>query len=80
MDAFFNRLRNEEIVRVDKSLERSLNCRDPKDVKFLTAAVAGDVPYLVSGDDDILACAGDPGLGSVHVVRPREFLQRVIEQ
>lgn len=79
MGAFFDRLSNAEIVHVDTSLERSLNCRDSKDIKFLAVAVAGAVPFLISGDDDILACAGDPALGSVQIVRPREFLQRFDE-
>lgn len=65
IEAIFSQLRDEEILRLDPSLDIGVDCRDPKDKKFLTAAVAGAVPYLVSGDDDILVCAGDPGLGSV---------------
>ncbi len=29
-------------------------CRDPKDNKFLEAAAAGNVHYIVSGDNDLL--------------------------
>jgi len=28
-------------------------CRDPKDDIFLDVAIAGEVPYLVTGDDDL---------------------------
>ena len=40
-------------VRVETS-ERVAACRDPKDDKFLDAAVAGRADYLVSGDEDLL--------------------------
>jgi len=37
-------------------------CRDPKDDMFLDAAIAGRIPYLVTGDDDL---KGDPELVTV---------------
>jgi len=37
-------------------------CRDPYDVAFLHLAVAGRARALVSGDHDLLALAGAPGL------------------
>lgn len=80
VEALISQLRDEESVAVDASFEVSIKCRDPKDQKFLTAAVAAAVPYLISGDDDILACAGDPGLGEVRIVRPREFLDHLDPQ
>jgi len=30
-------------------------CRDPKDDKFLSLAVAGGAPIIVSSDDDLLS-------------------------
>ena len=77
VDAILSQLRDEKILPFDPSVEIALDCRDPKDKKFLTAAVAGAVPFLVSGDDDLLVCDGNPGLGSVQIVRPREFLRRI---
>lgn len=79
VEAIFSQLRDEELIRPDPTLDIAVHCRDPKDLKFLTAAVSAAAPYLVSGDDDILACAGDPGLGSVQIVRPREFLRLLDE-
>lgn len=70
-----DQLRDEDRVIVDSSFEIAVQCRDPKDQMYLTAAMAGAVPFLISGDDDILACAGDPGLEGVQIVRPREFLE-----
>ncbi|MFO1219999.1 MAG: putative toxin-antitoxin system toxin component, PIN family [Burkholderiaceae bacterium] len=40
-------------------------CRDPFDVPFLQLAVAGKAKALVSGDRDLLALAGTPGLCAV---------------
>ena len=53
-------------------------CRDPKDDIFLNVAIAGRVPYLVTGDDDL---KGDEALKGkmhkeygVHIVSVPEFL------
>ncbi len=53
-------------------------CRDPKDDIFLEAAIAGRVPYLVTGDDDL---KGDQTLKTkmhdeygVQIMEVREFL------
>ena len=53
-------------------------CRDPKDNMFLDVAIAGQVPYLVTGDDDL---KGDPVLKTrmqdaygVQIVGVPEFL------
>ena len=40
-------------------------CRDPHDVPFLHLAVAGKAHTLVSGDKDLLALAGAPGVCSI---------------
>lgn len=53
-------------------------CRDPKDDIFLDVAIAGKVPYLVTGDNDL---KGDEALKEkmrneygVHIVSVVEFL------
>jgi hypothetical protein len=53
-------------------------CRDPKDNIFLDVAIAGKVPYLVTGDDDL---KGDKALKEkmcneygVRIVSVPEFL------
>lgn len=60
-------------VRVGPS-ERITACRDPKDDKFLDAAVAGRVDYLVSGDEDLLVL--NPFRG-IPILRPAAFLEAV---
>ncbi len=49
-------------------------CRDPKDDKFLEAAVTGKVDCLVSGDADLLELAPYEG---IPILRPAEFLARL---
>lgn len=49
-------------------------CRDPKDNKFLEAALAGEADCIVSGDSDLL------DLGSfkeIPILRPAEFVTRI---
>jgi uncharacterized protein len=66
-----------ELVIPDKPIATLPNltlCRDPKDVKFLIAALAGNANCVVSGDADLL------DLGSferIPILRPAEFLARI---
>jgi putative PIN family toxin of toxin-antitoxin system len=50
---------------------------DPDDDKFLEAAVAGDVDYLVSGDGHLLSLDSFRG---IEIVEPRTFYDRLDEQ
>lgn len=45
-------------------------CRDPNDEMFLTAALAGKVDYIVSGDKDLLVLDKKFGL---KITSPRQF-------
>jgi putative PIN family toxin of toxin-antitoxin system len=64
------RLRGELVVPA-----RRINaCRDPKDNKFLEAALASQAEVIVSGDDDLLALHP---FENIPVLRPAEFLARV---
>jgi predicted nucleic acid-binding protein len=47
---------------------------DPDDDKFLEAAVAGDVDYLVSGDGHLLSLGSFRG---IDIVEPRTFYERL---
>lgn len=47
---------------------------DPDDDKFLEAAVAGDVDYLVSGDGHLLDIGSFCG---IDIVEPRAFYERL---
>ena len=51
--------------------------RDPDDDKFLEAAVAGDVDYLVSGDSHLLDLESFRG---IDIVEPRTFYERLNAQ
>lgn len=50
------------------------SCRDPRDDKFLEAALEGEAEVLVSGDADLLDMHPFEG---VAILRPAEFLARV---
>jgi len=49
-------------------------CRDPKDNKFLEAALAGKADMLTTGDDDLLVLHPFEGMD---ILRPAEFLARI---
>ena len=49
-------------------------CRDPKDNKFLEAALAGTADAIVTGDDDLLLMNSFEGMD---ILRPFEFLARL---
>ncbi len=64
------RLRGELIV-----IERNVEiCRDPKDNKFLEAALAGEAEAIVSGDLDLIVLHPFEG---IPILRPTEFLARL---
>ena len=66
----FLRLRGELVIP-----EQEISvCRDPKDNKFLEAALAGDADAIVTGDDDLLVLHPFEG---VEILRPAEFLARL---
>ena len=49
-------------------------CRDPKDDKFLEAAVAAQADCIVSGDPDLLDMSS---FAEIPILRPAEFLARL---
>lgn len=49
-------------------------CRDPKDDKFIEAALAGQADCVVSGDADLLALSPFRG---IPILCPAEFIARV---
>jgi putative PIN family toxin of toxin-antitoxin system len=51
-----------QVARIPDPPPTVPRCRDPFDVPFLQLAVAGKARALVSGDRDLLALAGAPGL------------------
>lgn len=51
-----------EVVRLPDPPPAAPVCRDPFDIPFLQLAIAGQARALVSGDRDLLALAGLPGL------------------
>jgi putative PIN family toxin of toxin-antitoxin system len=65
-----------EVVRIPDPPPAVPACRDPFDVPFLHLAVAGRARMLVSGDRDLLALAGTPGLCAV--VGVDDFCRRLL--
>jgi predicted nucleic acid-binding protein len=60
-------------VAIRVEIIREINaCRDPKDDKFLTAAVNGHADALVTGDEDLLQL--HPFLG-IPILTPKRFLK-----
>jgi putative PIN family toxin of toxin-antitoxin system len=51
-------------------------CRDPKDNKFLEAAISGGAEVIITGDDDLLALNTYEG---IEILRPTEFLDRLFQ-
>ena len=49
-------------------------CRDPKDDKFLEAALAAEADCIVSGDADLLVLSP---FENIPILRPAEFLARL---
>lgn len=49
-------------------------CRDPKDNKFLEAALAGEAKIVATVDDDLLVLHPFQG---IEILRPAEFLARL---
>jgi putative PIN family toxin of toxin-antitoxin system len=60
--------------RVTPRRRLALSVRDPKDTMLLAASLGGHADYLVCGDDDLLSLKGDPRLGGLVILTPREFL------
>jgi len=59
-----------ESVWIDDA-DEVVECRDPKDDKFLGLGVAGHATHIVSGDSDLLVL--DP-FRNIRIVTPRQFL------
>jgi putative PIN family toxin of toxin-antitoxin system len=64
------RLRGELVVPVLKVAV----CRDPKDDKFLEAALAGKADCVISGDADLIVLSP---FEDIPILRPAEFLARL---
>ncbi len=60
-----------ELVEVRKQI---VACRDPKDDKFLSLAMAGSASVIVSGDEDLLVLHPFRG---VEILTPAAFLEKM---
>jgi len=52
-----------------------VHARDRKDDRFLAAALAAHVDFLITGDDDLLVLDGHPALPPTRIVTPRRFME-----
>jgi putative PIN family toxin of toxin-antitoxin system len=62
-------------VRFEPSVS-VVDCRDPKDNKYLELALAAGANFIISGDDDLLVL--DPWRG-VRIVRPAAYLGAALD-
>jgi uncharacterized protein len=63
-----------ETVAAPKTRARIPKCRDPKDEIFLRLAYAAKVDAVVTGDDDLLALAGE---SRIPILSPSELAARI---
>ncbi len=64
------------VVRVVTVTRRMTACRDPKDDKFLDAALSGEAKVILTGDLDLLELHPFHG---IDILRPVDFLSRPID-
>lgn len=65
---------NAKLVVPIKIREIPVHARDVKDDMILACAFGGKADFLVSGDEDLLILNGNPKLGNLKIVSPKEFL------
>lgn len=58
----------------DFEINESIKLRDSSDIPVLSAALSGNIDFLVTGDKDLLAVSEKYGL---KIVTPREFLTQI---
>lgn len=63
-----------EVVKPLQEEELIVHCRDPKDDKLLTLALAGGADYIVTGDRDLLILHKNPLLNNLKIVTAKDFL------
>ena len=74
-EALIRRL--QPIMEVVPAIQAIKACRDPRDDKFLEAAVNGRADVIITGDKDLLAL--HPFLG-IAILTPADYLARVNEE
>lgn len=62
-------------IKVTGSRHLPLSVRDPKDEMILASALGGEADYLVTGDEDLLVLSDSSDIGSLRILRVREFVQ-----
>lgn len=62
-------------VTVPAEIERQTFSRDPGDDKFIHAALAANVAWLFTGDQDLLVLANDLQPLGLHILSPADALQ-----
>ena len=77
---FSNYTRILELVKLNAELVSPVRftrpvCRDKDDDKFLSAALGGNAPFLVSGDNDLIAVDGFKG---IRVLKRQGVSRRII--
>ena len=73
-ETFLQRL--EPLIEIVPVIQRIKACRDPRDDKFLEAAVNGRADVIISGDKDLLVLHPFRGIA---ILSPSHYLARVAE-
>lgn len=67
-------IRSAEVVPLLADLP--ITCRDPKDDKFLAAALGGNAEYVLTGDEESLSRNGAPEVITLQIITVSDFLDR----
>jgi putative PIN family toxin of toxin-antitoxin system len=59
------------LIPIIQITETIIDCRDPKDNKYLELAISGKAKYIITGDKDLLVL--NPFRG-IKIIQPDEFL------
>ncbi len=73
-DAFITKFKRRSFL-IENIKTSIIACRDPKDDKFLTLAVAANADYIVSGDADLLVLHPFQG---IQIIKPADFVDIIL--
>ncbi len=68
------RLKENSTIIIPANISSAIVIRDKKDAVILGTALSGQADYLVTGDKDLLVLDGNPHIGKLRILTPRQFL------
>jgi putative PIN family toxin of toxin-antitoxin system len=64
-----------ESIKVILVKENVTDCRDKRDDKFLSLALATQAHFIISGDADLLTL--NPYRSNISIIKPKDFLEQI---